>query len=144
MTVHTRIRAMTVAITAFIMCCCLFTTATLLTQPGHHGVLVSSLTFWMSITMILRLDCPRGSRRSSKKKSSNREQQSSLRGFLNLTELSSVTYIWVPASVNTKVSMQLPPWLLVEHWSIRINDKLSVPEDLLVGPANLQLWRQCN
>jgi hypothetical protein len=85
----------------------LFATATLLTQPGHHGVLVSSLTFRMSKIMIVRLDRPRGICRSSKKKSSSREQQSSLRGFLNLTELSSVTYIWVPASVNTTITKTL-------------------------------------
>ena len=35
MTFHTRIRAMTAAITAFITCLCLFTTATLLTNPTH-------------------------------------------------------------------------------------------------------------
>ena len=91
MTVHTRIRAMMVATNAFVTCMSLFTTATLLTQPSHHGVLGSSLTFRMSKTMIVRLDRPRGTRRSSKKKSSSREQQSSLRGFLILTELSSVT-----------------------------------------------------
>jgi len=67
MTVHTHIRAMTVAITAFIICLSLFTTATLLTQRIHHGVLVSSLTFRMSKTMIVRLDRPRGSRRSCNK-----------------------------------------------------------------------------
>jgi hypothetical protein len=57
--------------------------------------------------MIVRLDRPRGTRRSSKKKSSSREQHSSLRGFLNLMELSSVTYIWVPASVNTTTTKTL-------------------------------------
>ena len=79
-----------VATTAFITCCSLFTTATLLTQPMHHGVLVSSLTFRMSKTMIVRLDCPRGSRWSSKK--SHRAGSSSLacEGFL--MEESSVTY----------------------------------------------------
>jgi hypothetical protein len=60
MTVHARIRAMTVAITVFVICLSLFATATLLTQPIHHGVLVSSLTFRMSKTMIIRLDRPRG------------------------------------------------------------------------------------
>ena len=60
MTVHARIRAMTVAITVFVICLSLFATATLLTQPIHHGVLVSSLTFRMSKTMIVRLDRPRG------------------------------------------------------------------------------------
>ena len=53
MTVHTRIRAMKVAITAFITALWSFTTATLLTLV-HHGVLVSSLTFRMSKTMIVR------------------------------------------------------------------------------------------
>jgi hypothetical protein len=46
---------MMVATTAFVTCLSLFTTATLLTQPVHDGVLVSSLTFWMSKTMIVRL-----------------------------------------------------------------------------------------
>jgi hypothetical protein len=65
---------MMVATTAFVTCFSLFTTATLLTQPGHHGVLVSFLTFRMSKTMIVRLDRPRGSRRSSNKNEMSSEQ----------------------------------------------------------------------
>jgi len=53
MTDHIRIRAMMVATNAFVKCLSLFTTATQLTQPSHHGVLVSSLTFPMSKTMIV-------------------------------------------------------------------------------------------
>ena len=58
-----------VATTAFVMCLNLFTTATLLT---HHGVLVSSLMFRMSKTMIVDVVGLVG-----------REQKSSSRGFLN-------------------------------------------------------------
>ena len=73
MTVHARIRAMKVAITAFITTLWSFTTATLLTLV-HHGVLVSSLTFRMSKTMIVRTSSVRV----------EQGEQSSLRGFLNL------------------------------------------------------------
>jgi hypothetical protein len=44
MTVHTRIRAMTVAITAFILCLCWFTTATLLTKPTHPLMKLTAVT----------------------------------------------------------------------------------------------------
>ena len=110
MTVHTRIRAMMMATNAFVTCMSLFTTATLLTQPGHHGVLVSSLTFRMSKTMIVRLDRPRGSRRSSKKSHRAGSSRLACEGFFNLTELSSVTYIWVPASVNTTTKNKNVPY----------------------------------
>ena len=53
--------------------------------------------------MFVRLDRPRGSRRSSKKKSPSREQQAvvKLARVFKFNGLSSVTYIWVPTQFST-------------------------------------------